>query len=50
MKRWGVTQDQLTAAHLKVGRITKDIAAELAKKRLARARCSGQLVSRRGRW
>ncbi|OHV14607.1 DUF3606 domain-containing protein [Methylorubrum extorquens] len=33
MKRWGVTQDQLTAAHRKVGRMTKDIAAELGKKR-----------------
>ena len=27
MKRWGVTRDQLTAAHRKVGRLTKDIAA-----------------------
>jgi hypothetical protein len=33
MKRWGVTQDQLAAAHRKVGRMTKDIAAELGKKR-----------------
>jgi hypothetical protein len=33
MKRWGVTKDQLTAAHRKVGRLTKDIAAELGKKR-----------------
>jgi hypothetical protein len=33
MKRWGVTQDQLTSAHRKVGRMTKDIAAELGKKR-----------------
>lgn len=33
MKRWGVTQDQLIAAHRKVGRMTKDIAAELGKKR-----------------
>ncbi len=33
MKRWGVTQDQLTAAHRKVGRMTKDIAAELGKRR-----------------
>ena len=33
MKRWGVTRDQLTAAHRKVGRMTKDIAAELGKKR-----------------
>lgn len=33
MKRWGVTQDQLAAAHRKVGRMTKDIAAELGRKR-----------------
>ena len=33
MKRWGVTRDQITAAHRKVGRMTKDIAAELGKKR-----------------
>ena len=33
MKRWGVTQDQLTVAHRKVGRLTKDIAAELGRKR-----------------
>lgn len=33
MKRWGVTQDQLIAAHRKVGRMTKDIAVELGKKR-----------------
>ena len=33
MKRWGVTEDQLTAAYRKVGRMTKDIAAELGKKR-----------------
>ena len=33
MKRWGVTKDQITAAHRKVGRMTKDIAAELGKKR-----------------
>lgn len=33
MKRWGVTQDQLTAAHRKACRMTKDIAAELGKKR-----------------
>jgi hypothetical protein len=32
MKRWGVTSDQLTAAHRKVGRLTKDIARELGKK------------------
>ena len=33
MKRWGVTRDQLTAAHRKVGRMVKDIAAELGKRR-----------------
>jgi len=33
MKRWGVTRDQLTAAHRKVGRLVKDIAAELGKRR-----------------
>ena len=33
MKRWGVTRDQLTAAHRKVGRLVKDIASELGKKR-----------------
>ena len=33
MKRWGVSKDQLVAAHRKVGRLTKDIAAELGKKR-----------------
>ena len=33
MKRWGVTQDQIIAAHRMVGRLTKDIAAELGKKR-----------------
>ena len=33
MKRWGVTRDQITAAHRKVGRMTKDIAVELGKKR-----------------
>ena len=33
MKRWGVTRDQITAAHRKVGRLTKDIAAELGKRR-----------------
>jgi len=33
MKRWGVTRDQLTAAHRKAGRIIKDIAAELGVKR-----------------
>ena len=36
MKRWGVTRDQLTAAHRKVGRLTKDIAAaEYAERVLA---------------
>lgn len=33
MKRWDVTKDQINAAHRKVGRMTKDIAAELGKKR-----------------
>ena len=33
MKRWGVTRDQLAVAHRKVGRLVKDIAAELGKKR-----------------
>jgi hypothetical protein len=33
MKRWGVTKDQLTAAHRKVGFMTKDIAAELGRRR-----------------
>lgn len=33
MRRWGVTKDQLTAAHRKVGFMTKDIAAELGRKR-----------------
>jgi hypothetical protein len=33
MKRWGVTRDQLTAAHRKAGRMIKDIAAELGRKR-----------------
>ena len=32
-KRWGVTVDQITAAHRKAGRLVKDIAAELGKKR-----------------
>ena len=32
-KRWGVTRDQLSGAHRKVGRLVKDIAAELGKKR-----------------
>ncbi|MDB5430896.1 MAG: hypothetical protein JWP35_2012 [Caulobacter sp.] len=33
MKRWGVTRDQLTAAHRKVGKFIKDIGDELGKKR-----------------
>ena len=33
MKRWGVTKDQLVAAHRKVGNSIKDIGAELGKKR-----------------
>ena len=33
MKRWGVTREQLTAAHRTAGRLVKDIAAVLAKKR-----------------
>jgi hypothetical protein len=33
MKRWGVTRGQITTAHRKVGRMTKDIAAELGKRR-----------------
>src|SRR3954462_504638 len=33
MKRWGVTRDQLTAAHRKGGGLTRDIAAELGKRR-----------------
>ena len=33
MKRWGVTRDQITAAHRKAGRMVKDIANELGKKR-----------------
>jgi len=32
MKRWGAARDQLTAAHRKVGRMVKDIGAELGKK------------------
>jgi len=31
--RQSVTRDQLTTAHRKVGRMVKDIAAELGKKR-----------------
>jgi hypothetical protein len=33
MKRWGVKREQLVAAHRKVGRMVKDIAAELGKRR-----------------
>lgn len=33
MKKWSVTRDQIVTAHRKVGRMTKDIAAELGKKR-----------------
>ncbi len=33
MKRWGVTREQIVAAHRKVGKMTKDIASELGKKR-----------------
>ena len=33
MKRWGVTRERITTAHRKVGRMVKDIAAELGKKR-----------------
>jgi hypothetical protein len=33
MKRWGVTRAQLTAAHRRAGRMVKDIAADLGKKR-----------------
>lgn len=33
MKRWGFTRDQIVAAYPKVGRLTKDINAELGKKR-----------------
>ena len=33
MKRWGVTEDQIRSAHRKVGRLTKDIAADLGKRR-----------------
>ena len=41
MKRWGVTRDQLTAAHRKVGRLTKDIAAELGKRKAANLAATG---------
>ena len=33
MKRGGVTREQITASHRKVGRLTKDIAADLGKRR-----------------
>ena len=33
MKRWGVTRDQIPAAHRKVGLLTTDIASELGKRR-----------------
>jgi hypothetical protein len=33
MKRWGVTRDQLTAAHRRAGKFIKDIAEDLGKKR-----------------
>ncbi len=33
MKRWGVTRDQLVAAHRKAGLMIKDIAAELGTRR-----------------
>ena len=33
MKCWGVTKDQMVAAHRKVGNSIKDIGAELGKKR-----------------
>ena len=32
-KRWGVTADQIKTAHRKVGKMTRDIAADLGKKR-----------------
>ncbi len=32
-KRWGVTTDQIVAAHRKVGYAVKDIATELGKRR-----------------
>ena len=35
MKRWGVTRDQLTAAHRRAGRMVKDIAADLGKPAVA---------------
>ncbi len=33
MQRWGVTRDQIVAAHRKAGLMIRDIAAELGKKR-----------------
>ncbi len=33
IKRWGVTREQLTAAHRIAGRMVKDIASHLGKKR-----------------
>ena len=33
MKRWGVTRDQIVAAHRKVGNSVRDIASELGKKK-----------------
>jgi hypothetical protein len=33
MKRWGVTREQITAAHRRAGRMVRDIAADLGKKR-----------------
>lgn len=32
-KRWGVSQDQITAAQRKVGHLVKDIATELGVKK-----------------
>lgn len=32
-KRWGVTADQIVAAHRKVGHNVKDIASELGKRK-----------------
>jgi hypothetical protein len=32
-KRWGVSPEQVVAAHRKVGQSVKDIAAELGKRR-----------------
>ena len=47
MKRWGVKREQLTAAHRKVGRMVKDIAAgsielHVAEDELARRRAEPQ--------